>query len=200
MRGLALVLGGAAVMGVVSVAVSGCKTMSPAEELAKIPKAAAGDSALGRCPGNEVFSQGQLSDVVEQPSHPAERVPNGVVPIAIDSKYRLVAIGSDQDLTSAIHRTAYVTAVSIVDTAGNVVPGTVVITSSDGFDLSRAVCTAMPHMAFIPARDDGKKVRALYREEFEMYRTLDPNGNRVVWFYPDWNSNTINTQGYWIAH
>jgi hypothetical protein len=150
--------------------------------LAKLPKAAAEDSSLGRCPGNDaVYTQAQLSDVMPQPSHPAERVANGVVPIAIDSKFRLVAIGSDQDLTSAIHRTAYVTAVAIIDTAGAVVPGTVVITSSDGFDLSRAVCTAMPHMAFVAARDDGRKVRSLYREEFELYRTLDSSGNRVAW-------------------
>jgi hypothetical protein len=198
MRGLALVLGGAAV---VSCVVSGCKTASPAEELARIPKAAAGDSSLGRCPGNEVYTQAQLSDVMDQPSRPAERVPNGVVPIAIDSKYRLVAIGSDQDLTSAIHRTAYVTAVAIIDTSGTVLPGTVVITASDGFDLSRAVCTAMPHMAFTPARDEGKKVRSLYREEFELYRTLDPNGDRVVLFYPEFFTSPSGWHdSYWISH
>jgi hypothetical protein len=177
-RSLVWVLGGAAML---MVAVAGCRTASPADDLAKIPTVAAGDSSLGRCPGNDaVYTQAQLADVVAQPSHPAERVANGVVPIAVDSKFRLVAIGSDEDLTSAIHRTAYVTAVAIIDTAGAVVPGTVVITESDGYDLSRAVCTAMPHMAFTPAHQDGRKVRALYREEFELYRTLDPNGNRIA--------------------
>jgi hypothetical protein len=177
-RSLVWVLGGAATL---TVAVAGCRTASPADDLAKLPTAAAGDSSLGRCPGNDaVYTQAQLADVMPQPSHPAERMANGVVPIAVDSKFRLVAIGSDQDLTSSIHRTAYVTAVAIIDTTGAVVPGSVVITESDGYDLSRAVCTAMPHMAFTSGQNDGRKVRSLYREEFELYRTLDPNGNRIA--------------------
>jgi hypothetical protein len=176
-RSLAFVLSSAAALAVVA----GCRTASPADELAKIPAAAAGDSSLGRCPGNDaVYTQAQLADVVAQPTHPAERVPNGVVPVAIDIHYRLVAMGSDMDLAAALHRTAYVTAVAIIDTAGTVLPGSVVITESDGYDMSRAVCSAMPHMAFTTARDQGKKVRALYREEFELYRTLDPNESHTV--------------------
>jgi hypothetical protein len=197
-RSLVWVLGSGAALAAL---VSGCKTASPADDLARIPQAAAGDSALGRCPGNDaVYTQAQLADVLAQPTHPAERVANGVVPVAIDSKYRLVAIGSDQDLTSAIHRTAYVTAVAIIDTAGAVLPGTVVITASDGYDLSRAVCTAMPHMAFTAAREDGRKVRSLYREEFEMYRTLDPNGNRVAWRLDNsWPEYYTWHTGWWAA-
>ena len=177
MRGLAFVLSSAAALAVVA----GCRTASPADELAKLPGVAAGDSSLGRCPGNDaVYTQAQLADVVPQPMHAPERVPNGVVPVAIDSHSRLVAIGSDMDLAASLHRTAYVTAVAIIDTAGAVLPGSVVITESDGYDMSRAVCTAMPHMAFTAARDQGKKVRALYREEFELYRTLDPNESHTV--------------------
>jgi hypothetical protein len=176
-------LGGWAAVAVAA----GCRTGSPADDLAKIPTAAAGDSSLGRCPGNDaVYTQAQLADVVPRPTHPAERVLNGVVPIAIDNHYRLVAIGSDHDLTSALHRTAYVTAVAIVDTAGAVVPGTVVITESDGYELSHAVCTSMPHMAFTPAREEGRHVRSLYREEFELYRTVDPGAPAVAaaWWKP----------------
>jgi hypothetical protein len=173
-RSLALVLSGAAALAVVA----GCKTMSPADDLAKLPSAAAGDSSLGRCPGNDaVYTQAQLADVMAQPQRGAERMPNGVVPVAIDNHNRLVAIGSDDDLTAALHRTAYVTAVAIIDTSGAVLPGTVVITESDGYDLSHAVCAAMPHMSFAAARDQGRKVRALYREEFELYRTFDSSGS-----------------------
>jgi CBS domain-containing protein len=169
-------LGGWAAVAVAA----GCRTASPVDDLARLPTAAAGDSALGRCPGSDaVYTQAQLADVMSKPARAAERVLNGVVPVAVDNHNRLVAIGSDHDLTSALHRTAYVTAVAIVDTAGAVVPGSVVITESDGYDLSHAVCTAMPHMQFTSARDGGRKVRALYREEFELYRTLDP-GEPVV--------------------
>lgn len=177
MRSLVFVLSGATALAVVA----GCRTASPADDLARIPQAAVGDSSLGRCPGTDaVYSQAQLADVMPQPSRPAERVPNGVVPVAVDIHYRLVAIGSDDDLTSALHRTAYVTAVAIIDTAGAVLPGSVVITESDGYDLSHAVCAAMPHMTFTAARDQGRKVRSLYREEFELYRTYDPSGGRIA--------------------
>jgi hypothetical protein len=45
-----------------------------------------------------------------------------------------------------------------------------VVTESDDPALTRGICEALPHMRFRAAEDDGRKVRALYREEFVFYR------------------------------
>lgn len=149
----------------------GCASANPADELAGIPQAAAKDPSLGRCAETKNVDIGSVEDVVEQPGHPASRIDNGVEAVARDSQFRVIAIGYGDEYHNVVFPSAmYVTGVAIIDTAGHPVKGSLVITKSDGLPLSKGLCEAFPHMVFHPARDNGRKVRSLYRETFVFYR------------------------------
>jgi hypothetical protein len=169
MRGRGLVVGGAAALG--GLVALGCATVNPADELVKVPQAAAHDSSLGRCPETKNLDIGSVNDVVEQPGRPAARIDNGVEAVARDDKFRVIAIGYGDEYQNVVFPAAmYVTGVAIIDTTGHPVKGSLVITRSDGVALSHGLCEAFPHMVFHPAKENGRKVRALYRETFVFYR------------------------------
>ncbi|HZS61012.1 MAG TPA: hypothetical protein VFA43_17175 [Gemmatimonadaceae bacterium] len=145
----------------------------PADELAAVPARAAKDSTVGRCIETRNVDIGAIGDVVEDPQQPAKRI-EGVDIVARDSAYRVIAmtLSPDDDPPFGHHGGLRATAVAIVDTAGHPVPGSVVVTESDDMALTRGICDAMPHMRFRPALENGRKVRALYREEFVFYRLM----------------------------
>jgi hypothetical protein len=155
--------------------VAGCTTPPrAADELAAVPARAAKDSALGRCRDSRNVDLGRLTDVVADPEDPADRINDGVTAVARDSAFRVIAMTDNDDgLPTGYHGTLHATAVAIIDTLGRTVRGSVVVTQSDGMEVTRAVCEAFPHMRFHPARDGGRKVRALYREEFVFYILQD---------------------------
>lgn len=144
----------------------------PADELAAVPARAAKDSTVGRCVESRNVDIGAIGDVVEDPQQPAKRIENGVDAVARDSAYRVVAmtLSPDDDPPFTEHGALSATVVAIIDTAGRPVPGSVVVTESDDMALTRGICEAMPHMRFHPAQENGRKVRALYREDFVFYR------------------------------
>lgn len=156
-----------------SLALINCvSTPRPADELAAVPARAARDSTVGRCIETRNVDIGSIGDVVEDPQQPAKRIENGIDAVARDTAYRVVAmtLSPDDDPPFTDHGALRATAVAIIDTAGHPVPGSVVVTESDDMALTRGICEAMPHMRFRPAQDNGRKVRALYREEFVFYR------------------------------
>lgn len=159
--------------GLVCLVLAGCASSPrPADELAAVPARAAKDSTIGRCADSRNTDIGALTDVVTDPERPATRIENGVDAIARDSAYRVVAmtLSPDDDPPFNEHGALRVTAVAIIDTAGHPVTGSVVVTASDDAALTRGICEMMPHMRFHPAQNEGRKVRALYREEFIFYR------------------------------
>ncbi len=164
------------VVGFACLALAGCVTPPrPADELADLPARAQTDSALGRCPDARSVDVGGIANVVAEPEVPAERVQNGVDAVARDSVFRLVAVtlDDDQDPPFGNHGTFHAAAVVIIDTSGHPVRGSVVVTQSEGMVATRALCEALPHMVFHAARDEGRKVRSLYREDFVFYRVRD---------------------------
>jgi hypothetical protein len=144
----------------------------PADELAAVPARAAKDSTVGRCVEMRNVDIGAIGDVVEDPSQPAKRIEDGVDAVARDSAYRVVAmtLSPDDDPPFLNRGALHATGVAIIDTTGRPVPGSVVVTASDDMALTRGICEAMPRMRFRPAQVNGRKVRALYREEFTFYR------------------------------
>jgi hypothetical protein len=165
--------------GLMSLALAGCASAPrPADELAALPARAAKDSTIGRCAEVRDVDIGPLSDVVENPSRAAQRIDDGVDAVARDSAYRVVAmtLSPDDDPPFGEHGALRVTAVAIIDTAGHPVKGSVVVTESDDPALTRGICEALPHMRFRAAEDNGRKVRALYREEFVFYRVRSRYG------------------------
>jgi hypothetical protein len=159
--------------GLVSLVLAGCASgPRPADELAALPARAAKDSTIGRCADARNVDIGPINDVVENPEHPAQRIDDGVDAVARDSAYRVVAmtLSPDDDPPFMEHGALRVTAVAIIDTLGHPVKGSVVVTESDDAALTRGICETFPHMRFHPAHDNGRKVRALYREEFVFYR------------------------------
>lgn len=156
-----------------SLALAGCASAPrPADELAAVPARAAKDSTVGRCIETRNVDIGAINDVVEDPQQPAKRIEDGVDAVARDSAYRVVAmtLSPDDDPPFMQHGALRATAVAIIDTAGRVVRGSVVVTESDDMALTRGICEALPYMRFHPAQQNGRKVRALYREEFVFYR------------------------------
>jgi len=150
----------------------------PADELAALPAAAARDSALGRCPGSQRLDIGPVADVVTDPQHGVRRI-DDPTPVIFDS--------TDHVLVRALGRpysqyfvpgATYATAVAIIDTAGRVVPGSVVVTQSDGMQATRSVCATVPLLEYKAARQDGRKVRALYSEQYVFF---DPDP-RDFWY------------------
>jgi hypothetical protein len=115
---------------------------------------------------------GAINDVAADPEVPAKRIVDGVDAVARDTAYRVIAmtLSPDDDPPFLDHGALRATAVAIIDTAGRPVEGSVVVTESDDMALTRGICDAMPHMRFRPAQENGRKVRALYREEFVFYR------------------------------
>ena len=169
--GFVLALAGCA-SGLV-LALAGCAPgPRAADELAAVPARAAKDSTVGRCIETRNVDIGALGDVVEDPQQPAKRIEDGVDAVARDSVYRVVAmtLSPDDDPPFMQHGALRATAVAIIDTSGRVVGGSVVVTESDDMALTRGICEAMPHMRFRPAEENGRKARALYREEFLFYR------------------------------
>lgn len=159
--------------GLLSLVVAGCASAPrPADELAAVPARAAKDSTIGRCADSRNTDVGSITDVVTDPERPAIRIENGVDAIARDSAYRVIAmtLSPDDDPPFTEHGAMRVTAVAIIDTTGHPVKGSVVVTESDDAALTRGICEMMPHMRFHPAQNEGRKVRALYREEFIFYR------------------------------
>lgn len=159
--------------GLLSLVVAGCASAPrPADELAAVPARAAKDSTIGRCADSRNTDVGSITDVVTDPERPAVRIENGVDAIARDSAYRVIAmtLSPDDDPPFTGHGAMRVTAVAIIDTTGHPVKGSVVVTESDDAALTRGICEMMPHMRFHPAQNEGRKVRALYREEFIFYR------------------------------
>jgi hypothetical protein len=160
-----------------SLVLAGCASAPrPADELAALPARAAKDSTVGRCVETRNVDIGAIGDVVEDPSQPAKRIENGVDAVARDTAYRVVAmtLSPDDDPPFLDHGALRATAVAIIDTSGRPVPGSVVVTEADDMALTRGLCEAVPHMRFRPAQEGGRKVRALYREEFTFYR-VRPN-------------------------
>jgi hypothetical protein len=160
-----------------SLVLAGCASAPrAADELAAVPGRAAKDSTVGRCVETRNADIGAISDVVEDPSQPAKRIEDGVDAVARDSAYRVVAmtLSPDDDPPFLDHGALRATGVAIIDTTGRPVPGSVVVTESEDMALTRGICDAMPHMRFHPAQESGRKVRALYREEFTFYR-VRPN-------------------------
>jgi hypothetical protein len=166
-------LASAGLVSLASLVLAACAS-SPraADELAAVPARAAKDSTVGRCIETRNVDIGAIEDVVEDPQEPAKRIENGVDAVARDSAYRIVAmtLSPDDDPPFLDHGALRATAVAIIDTAGRAVRGSVVVTASDDMVLTRSLCEAVPHMRFRPALENGKKVRALYREEFVFYR------------------------------
>jgi hypothetical protein len=161
------------VAGLATLVVSGCASAPrPADELAAVPARAAKDSTVGRCADSRNVDIGSIADVVEDPERPAERLKNGIDAVARDTAYRVVAmtLSPDDDPPFLDHGALRVTAVAIIDTSGHPVAGSVVVTDSDDPALTRGICEALPHMRFRAAQNGGRKVRALYREEFTFYR------------------------------
>jgi hypothetical protein len=159
--------------GLTSLVLAGCASAPrPADELAALPARASKDSTIGRCADSRNVDIGAISDVVSDPERPAVRIENGVDAIARDTAYRVVAmtLSPDDDPPFGEHGAMRVSAVAIIDTTGHPVKGSVVVTESDDAALTRGICEMMPHMRFRPAQNDGRKVRALYREEFIFYR------------------------------
>lgn len=159
--------------GFVSLVLAGCASgPRPADELAAVPARAQKDSTIGRCADSRNTDIGSIADVVENPERPATRVENGVDAVARDTGYRVVAmtLSPEDDPPFGDHGALRVTAVAIIDTTGRPVKGSVVVTESDDAALTRGICEMMPHMKFRPAQNGGRKVRALYREEFIFYR------------------------------
>ena len=154
------------------VLVSCASTPRPADELAAVPARAAKDSSVGRCAEARNVDIGAIGDVVEDPQVPAKRIENGIDAVARDTDYSIVAmtLSPDDDPPFVNHGALRATGVAIIDTTGRPVPGSVVVTESDNMALTRGLCEAMPHMRFRPAQVNGRKVRALYREEFVFYR------------------------------
>jgi len=143
----------------------------PADELASLAAASAKDSALGRCPDSRGVDIGPVDDVVASPQHGAQRLDNGKRPTVDDTTtgLRLEGIGtpwSKYNFPDARHATA----VAIIDTTGHAVTGSVVITKSDGMAITRGLCAVFPQLVFEPATENGRKVRALYRETFAFFR------------------------------
>jgi len=143
----------------------------PADELASLAAASAKDSALGRCPDSRTVDIGSVDDVVASPQHGAQRLDNGKRPMVDDTTtgLRLEGIGapwSKYNFPDARHATA----VAIIDTTGHAVTGSVVITKSDGMAITRGLCAVFPQLVFEPAMENGRKVRALYRETFAFFR------------------------------
>jgi hypothetical protein len=158
-----------------SLVLAGCAPAPrPADELAAVPARAAKDSTVGRCVETRNVDIGAIGDVAENPQQAARRIENGVDAVARDTAYRIVAMTLSPDDSPPFpeHGAMRATAVAIIDTAGRPVPGSVVVTESDDMALTRGLCDAMPHMRFHPALDNGRKVRALYREEFVFYRLM----------------------------
>lgn len=164
---------GLASAGLISLVLAGCASAPrPADELAAVPARAAKDSTVGRCADVRNVDVGAISDVVADPEQPAKRIENGVDAVARDTDYSVVAmtLSPDDDPPFLQHGALRATAVAIIDTSGHPVRGSVVVTESDDMALTRGLCDAMPHMRFRPAQESGRKVRALYREEFTFYR------------------------------
>ena len=164
---------GAGLGALASLALAGCASAPrAADELAAVPARAAKDSTVGRCVETRNVDIGAIGDVVEDPQQPAKRIEDGVDAVARDSAYRVVAmtLSPDDDPPFMQHGSLRATAVAIVDTAGRPVAASVVVTESDDMSLTRGLCEAVPHMRFRPALVNGRKVRALYREEFTFYR------------------------------
>jgi hypothetical protein len=169
MSGRSLVVAGFAT----TLVVAGCASAPrPADELAAVPARAAKDSTVGRCAESRNVDIGPIGDVVADPERAPQRIENGIDAIARDTAYRVVAmtLSPDDDPPFQDHGALRVTAVAIIDTAGHPVPGSVVVTDSDNPALISGICETMPHMRFRPAWSGGRKVRALYREEFLFYR------------------------------
>lgn len=166
-------LASAGLVGLTSLVLADCASSPrPADELAAVPGRAAKDSTVGRCVETRNVDIGAIGDVVEDPQQPAKRIENGIDAVARDTAYRVVAmtLSPNDDPPFTDHGALRATAVAIIDTGGRPVPGSVVVTESDDMALTRGICEAMPHMRFRPAQDNGRKVRALYREEFVFYR------------------------------
>jgi len=164
---------GLASAGLFSLVLAGCASAPrPADELAAVPARAAKDSTVGRCAEARNVDIGAINDVVEDPEVPARRIENGVDAIARDTAYAVVAmtLSPDDDPPFTNHGALRAAAVAIIDTSGRPVTGSVVVSESDDMALTRGLCDAVPHMRFHPALQNGRKVRALYREEFVFYR------------------------------
>jgi hypothetical protein len=127
---------------------------------------------VGRCAEVRNVDIGAINDVVSNPERPAKRLENGVDAVARDTDYTVVAmtLSPDDEPPFTHHGVLRATAVAIIDTTGRPVAGSVVVTESDDMALTHGICDAMPHMRFRPAQENGRKVRALYSEEFVFYR------------------------------
>jgi len=166
-------LASSGLVALASLVLAGCASAPrAADELAGLPTRAAKDSTVGRCAEARNVDIGAINDVVSDPQQPAKRLENGVDAVARDTDYSVVAmtLSPDDDPPFTHHGALRVTAVAIIDTAGRPVAGSVVVTASDDMALTRGICDAMPHMKFRPAQERGRKVRALYSEEFVFYR------------------------------
>ncbi len=160
-------------MSLLSLVLAGCASAPrPADELAAVPARVAKDSTIGRCADSRNADIGSIADVVTDPERAPVRLENGVDAVARDTAYRVVAmmVSRNDDPPFGDHGAMRVTAVAIIDTTGHPVKGSVVVTASDDAALTRGICEMMPHMRFHPAQHEGRKVRALYREEFIFYR------------------------------
>jgi hypothetical protein len=138
-----------------------------AKQQAAIERAAR--DGVGPCRGATVPDSALLSTVVAKPDAKPRRLPVGPGVTVDQGAFRLAT--PDDQFHNMEGHPRRVGVMAVIDTTGQVVPGTVAITSSSSGELAQAVCEAFPGMKFKPAKKGNALVLAQYEEKLEFLGT-----------------------------
>jgi hypothetical protein len=134
-----------------------------------------GPNGVGRCGGVDPDSA-TLASVIAKPDSKPRRLDSSQQLSVGQGAFRLATM--EDTFKNYVGHIRRVAVTALIDTTGHVVPGSVAITSSSSARLSSAVCDALPHMQFRPAKMGRAVVLAQYAESLQFIGTSATSADR----------------------